>query len=133
MIWKQRLGSSATYKKLIGIFESSGYSSYADEVRKIAGVEDDESNESSDDDETVIQHQTYPPVKRHMSLDIPSPAPTSQERFILIKPDAAQHLPKCKMTQFSQYDGFAPYYDDVNVLLPSIVLPSSLMLVTVTI
>ena len=95
-IWRQRLGSSATYKKLISIFELSGYYSYADEVRKVAGVEDDEDDDINDEDEAVIQPQTYPPVKRHMSLDIPSPVPISQEQFLLVKPDAAQHLPKSK-------------------------------------
>lgn len=35
--WKQRLGSKATYNKLIGVFECAGYQGYADTVRQICG------------------------------------------------------------------------------------------------
>ena len=31
--WKQTLGSSATYKNLIGVFERAGYINYADTVK----------------------------------------------------------------------------------------------------
>ena len=33
--WKQKLGSSATYNNLIGVFERAGYQGYADAVRKL--------------------------------------------------------------------------------------------------
>ena len=33
--WKQKLGSSATYNNLIGVFERAGYQEYADAVRKL--------------------------------------------------------------------------------------------------
>ena len=33
--WKQRLGSSATYNNLIGVFERAGYQDYADTVRRV--------------------------------------------------------------------------------------------------
>ena len=33
--WKQRLGSKATYRLLIGVFESANYKGYADKVRSV--------------------------------------------------------------------------------------------------
>ena len=33
--WKQRLGSKATYRCLIGVFERANYKGYADKVRSI--------------------------------------------------------------------------------------------------
>lgn len=33
--WKQKLGSSATYNNLIGVFERAGYQEYADVARKL--------------------------------------------------------------------------------------------------
>ena len=35
--WKQKLGSSATYNNLIGVFERAGYQGYADVVRGVCG------------------------------------------------------------------------------------------------
>lgn len=34
-IWKQKHGSSATYKNLFHVFQRAGYQNYADKVRKI--------------------------------------------------------------------------------------------------
>ena len=36
-MWKQKLGSNATYNNLIKVFESAGHKDYADLVRRIAG------------------------------------------------------------------------------------------------
>ena len=44
-IWKQRIGSKATYSRLIHIFESAGYRRYAEEIRRIA----QDSNSEADD------------------------------------------------------------------------------------
>ena len=33
--WKQKLGHKATYRRLIGVFESANYKGYADKVRSI--------------------------------------------------------------------------------------------------
>ena len=38
-LWKQRLGSDATYNNLIRVFENAGYRDLADFIRKIAGIE----------------------------------------------------------------------------------------------
>lgn len=37
LLWKQRHGSKATYKKLISAFEDAGFQDYADAVRNICG------------------------------------------------------------------------------------------------
>ena len=34
-MWKRKLGSGGTYNKLIKVFESAGYKSYADSVRSL--------------------------------------------------------------------------------------------------
>ena len=34
-MWKQKLGSTATYSSLIGVFERAGYQGYADTVYKV--------------------------------------------------------------------------------------------------
>ena len=34
-MWKQKLGSAATYSNLIGVFERAGYQGYADTVYKV--------------------------------------------------------------------------------------------------
>ena len=34
-LWKQRLGSKATYKELKNVFERAGYCNYADTIRKV--------------------------------------------------------------------------------------------------
>ena len=34
-MWKQKLGSTATYSNLIGVFERAGYQGYADTVYKL--------------------------------------------------------------------------------------------------
>ena len=39
-MWKQRLGSRATYGNLIDVFEHAGYKQYAEVVRKVVtGIE----------------------------------------------------------------------------------------------
>ena len=35
--WKQKLGSSATYSNLSGVFERAGYQGYAEVVRNVCG------------------------------------------------------------------------------------------------
>ena len=44
-IWKQKIGSMATYNKLIHIFERAGYQDYAEKVKMIA----QDSNSEADD------------------------------------------------------------------------------------
>jgi hypothetical protein len=39
-MWKQKHGSSATYKNLFGAFQRAYYPNYADDVRQIIGKPD---------------------------------------------------------------------------------------------
>ena len=100
MIWKQKLGSSATYNKLIRVFEHAGYKNYADNVRKIVTVyrnsETDDSSTSSEESFPLPQPQTYPLLK---SLNPPSPTDTElpshePETYLLIDPAVAESLPE---------------------------------------
>ena len=34
-IWKQKLGSRATYRELIGVFERAGYRNYVDTIHEV--------------------------------------------------------------------------------------------------
>ena len=90
-LWKQRLGSEATYQKLINIFEQADFQNYAEIVRNII-CEDESEVENSDYDEPIPQPETYPNVQSN-----PQPPPTlsrhisSCDEYILI---SASDLPK---------------------------------------
>ena len=95
LIWKQRLGSTATYQKLIDIFEHAGYCSYAENVRKTARVVESETDDSTDSDEPVPQPPTYPCLKpSNPSLPPHSCDSSIHEEYILTTPSAAQDLPE---------------------------------------
>lgn len=67
--WKQKLGSSATYNNLIGVFERAGYKSYADTVRDImknVQTDTDNSNRNTrnqtpDPEQPLAQLPVFPP------------------------------------------------------------------------
>lgn len=61
LLWKQRNGFKATYTRLINIFERAGYKSYADNIRRIVCVSDNEMDNSSSVIElpTITQPLTY--------------------------------------------------------------------------
>ena len=94
--WKQKLGSEATYRKLISIFECAGYDTYAEIVRNICDTESED--DSSDYDEPIPQPETYP----HQTLNPPSSSIPSKinnelslyEEYSLINQTNAQDLPK---------------------------------------
>ena len=95
-IWKERLGSEATYRKLIDIFEHAGYRNYADLVKSLICDAESEGDDSSDYEEPIPQPDTYPHLK-------PSPlsSPKSKNRrmsscdeFLLINQTNTQDLPK---------------------------------------
>ena len=54
-MWKKRLGKSATYNKLISIFEAVKHKDYADNIRRMFGGDD-----SSDDERVSPQPSPYP-------------------------------------------------------------------------
>ena len=97
LIWKQKLGSAATYRKLINIFECAGYCTYAEIVRNII-CDTESEDDSSDYNEPIPQPETYP----HQTLSLPSPSIpskinngfSSREEYLLINQTNAQDLPK---------------------------------------
>lgn len=75
--WKQKLGSSATYNNLIGVFEHAGYQDYADAVRKL------------------VQSQTlHNSVENNSKLNLVSPNTTllSQEPVFPELPESSSSL-----------------------------------------
>ena len=99
--WKEKVGSSATYNKLIGVFERAGYKNYADIVRKVVHVSDSEADDSSGSDDSLKfplpQPQTYPCLQPRNS---PSPTEllsaelSSSESYFLINPAILKSLPE---------------------------------------
>ena len=95
-MWKQRLGSDATYQKLINVFECAGYRTYADIVRNTICDAESEMDDSSDYEEPIPQPETYPRLKIN-----PPPSPklspcrfSSCDEYLLVNPTIAQDLPK---------------------------------------
>ena len=93
-IWKRRLGSEATYQKLIDVFERAGYCSYANIVRNtLCDPEGD--NVSNDYDkpipqpDTYLQHELSPPASPK-----PSKRTSLYDEYSLIDPKTANNLPK---------------------------------------
>ena len=91
-MWKEKLGSNATYQELINVFESAGYHTYANIVRCCIESEMDDFN-----DYTVhlSQRDPYP----HPKLSLPSPELSTRkfslyDEFVQINPAAAQDLPE---------------------------------------
>ena len=62
-MWKEKLGSHATYQKLINAFESAGYHAYAETVRSIACHIEGEMDDPNDYPELLSQPETYPQPK----------------------------------------------------------------------
>ena len=92
--WKTRNGSKATYAKLIKIFEQAGYTSYADEVRRIAHISHSDTSDSSGSGEEE-QPQTYPDCKAHVLPQVPQPVTSTEstEAYVMIEEG---NLPKGK-------------------------------------
>ena len=97
-IWKQRSGSSATYKKLINIFERAGYCDYAEIVIKTVHIAESETDDSISSDEVIPQPQTYPHIKPPTPPSSPKADLSSTKEYLLIDSAAAQGLPKSKNT-----------------------------------
>ena len=71
-IWKRRLGSEATYRRLMNVFEQAGFQNHAEIVRSIICEDESEVDDSSDyeDLEPITQPETYPNIQ---SNPLPSP------------------------------------------------------------
>ena len=98
-IWKQRLGSNATYQRLIDVFERAGYCTYAEIVRNIVTACNVESEmDLSDCDESLLQPDTYPhpepspptsPMSKHLTHEF-----SSCDEYLQINQAAVQDLPE---------------------------------------
>ena len=97
-MWKERLGSQATYQKLINVFESAGYLAYAEIVRNIAscGVES-ELHDFSNSEDSLSQPETYPKPNPPLSLKLPTCRLSSCDEFLQVNSGDAQDLPKGKI------------------------------------
>ena len=95
-IWKRRLGSDATYQKLIDIFECAGYRTYAEIVKSTVCGDESETDDCSDYDEPLPQPETYP----HLQTCPPSPPTLSPRRlsscdeYLLVNQATAHGLPE---------------------------------------
>ena len=87
-MWKQRLGSDATYNKLIRIFECAGCKHYAENVKRIIHCQESyEEICDSDSDEDYFpspQPQTYPNHEQPSTGDIPQSL--TSESYIVLDP-----------------------------------------------
>ena len=95
-LWKQQLGSDATYNKLIRVFERAGYKEYADYVRKVFrhrdhSDSDTDDSSSSEDSYPLPQPQTYPNLKPPSPSEFPSSKPLPHEFYSFI---LSENLPE---------------------------------------
>ena len=96
--WKIKLGKDATYSNLISIFEAAGYKTYAENIKRMVGGEDDTGDSSDDEKFPQPQPPTYPDQFDHLSSKSSLPEPPSMlcEPFCLIDSDTASKLPEGK-------------------------------------
>lgn len=93
LIWKQRLGSSATYNELIGVFKRAGYKHYAEKVRKLVHDSNTDDSSSSEESFPLPQPPTYPPLNSPSLNEVLSP---NSELCLLIDPASAELFPEGK-------------------------------------
>ena len=92
--WKEKLGKSATYNKLISSFEAAGYKNYADNIKRMFGGDDETDNSSDDESFPSPQPPTYPVQIIKPLSSTPEPSMSVCEPFYLIDSDTAKRLPK---------------------------------------
>ena len=94
--WKKRNGSSATYSKLLKIFERAGCKNYTDEVRRIVQLSDNETDDSSgsgEEQSQVEQPQTFPIQKSQALSQVP---PATSEPTVVYAMVEEENLPEGK-------------------------------------
>ena len=100
-LWKQKFGSSATYRKLVVIFELAGYRDYAENVKKIAHAVESETVDFISSDEVIPQPQTYPDIKPPTPPSLPRVDLSPFEEYSLIDSADAEGLSKCKNCHYN--------------------------------
>ena len=96
--WKEKLGKSATYNKLISVFEAAGRKGYADNIKIMFGGDDD-TNDSSDDESFPPQPPPYPDQLDQLLSEAyyassPEPSSSSIVMYNAIDSDTAKMLPE---------------------------------------
>ena len=102
-IWKRRLGSEATYQRLMNVFERADFQIFSEIVRSIICEDESEADDSSDYDEPIPQPETYPNIQ----VNPPSSPKLSRrisscDEFLLINPATANDVPKGEYCFFSK-------------------------------
>ena len=106
-MWKEKLGSGGTYKKLLEVFKRAGYETYADNVRRtvqdgdIAVLFQTETypflkpQSDDEDDPALSQPLSYPSLKPLCPSPQFTPIQLSpQDYYVLINPAIAENLPE---------------------------------------
>ena len=109
-MWKQKLGSSGTYNKLIEVFEHAGYKGYADSIRKIVLDIHETNNDEclqlmlSQPNKPLSHDEEDPPLSQPLtypSLEPLNPSPqliplqlSPEEHYVLINEVTAEKLPE---------------------------------------
>jgi hypothetical protein len=90
-----KLGSEATYQRLMNIFERADFQNCAEIVRSIICEDESEADDSSDNDEPIPQPETYPDVQLNPQLSPKfSRSGSSCDEYILKNPSSASDVPK---------------------------------------
>lgn len=87
----QRNGSKATYSSLIMVFERAGYQNYADLVRRIVDLCDNDRDDYRGSGEEQCQPETYPQYKQQQAR---SKLPQATPEICYIMVEDEQNLPK---------------------------------------
>ena len=92
ILWKQKLGSSATYNELIRAFERAGYKEYADNVRKVVQPQDydDEMDSSSSDEDCFSSSQ--PPTYLEPSSPVDMQLSKPESYLLMDNPAAGEKI-----------------------------------------
>ena len=94
-IWKRRLGSEATYQRLMNVFERADFQIFSEIVRSIICEDESEADDSSDYDEPIPQPETYPSVQSNPPPSLKHSRRISLcDEYMLINPFTANTLPK---------------------------------------
>ena len=94
-IWKRKLGSEATYQRLINVFEQADFKNYTEFIRNILCEEEGEDDDFSDHDDPIPQPETYLNVQSNPQPSLKlSMCISSCDEYLLINPATAGSLPK---------------------------------------
>ena len=106
MKWMEKVGSSATYNNLIGVFERAGYQGYADVVRKL--VQPKPSHEMEHTSKVNLIAPQLPQEPVFPELPEPSRVATATATAVLIKHKGIRVLWGCQKINYYLSTGVYP-------------------------